>query len=203
MATESPPASPVGATGAADEAAHGATVHGAPAGNTVTVGHSEAEGGLPQFRFEYWGGQIVWLLIVFAILYVLFARVFVPRFRAITDIRAQTIADALAEARRVQAESDAKAQAVKSDIEKARADSRKLVADARAKASDDMARTQAGQDAELAAKVHEAEVRIGGMRDAAMSNVRGIASETAADIVSKLTGKPVSAAEAKAAESIA
>jgi F-type H+-transporting ATPase subunit b len=92
---------------------------------------------------------------------------------------------------------------VKSDIEKARADSRKLVADARAKASDDMARTQAGQDAELAAKVHEAEVRIGGMRDAAMSNVRGIASETAADIVSKLTGKPVSAAEAKAAESIA
>lgn len=158
---------------------------------------------MPQFRFEYWGGQIVWLLIVFAILYVLFARVFVPRFRAITDIRAQTIADALAEARRVQAESDAKAQAVKSEIEKARADSRKLVADARAKASDDMARTQAGQDAELAAKVHEAEVRIGDMRDAAMSNVRGIASETAADIVSKLTGKPVSAAEAKAAESIA
>jgi len=202
MATETPTASPVDAAGVAD-AAHAATTHAVPGGTTQVAGKGGSEGGLPQFRMEHWGGQVVWLLMLFAILYVLFSRVFVPRFRAVVDIRARTIADALAEARRVQGESDAKAQAVKSEIERARVEARKLVADARVRAAESMARTKAGQDAELAAQIHDAEVRIRGLRDRAMSNVRAIASESAADIVTKLTGKPVSAAEAKAAESIA
>jgi len=197
MATESQSASSV------DAAPYVATASGAHGGTTEAVGHPESGGGLPQFRFEYWGGQIVWLLILFAVLYVLFARVFVPRFRAILDVRAKTIGDALAEARRAQVESDEKAQAVKAEIDKARVDARKLVADARTKAADDMASTQARQDAELAARIQVAEVRIRGLRDSAMGNVRDIASETAADIVSKLTGKSISAAETRAAESVA
>ena len=36
-------------------------------------------GGLPQFDFSWWGGEIVWMLVIFGILYLLFARVFVPR----------------------------------------------------------------------------------------------------------------------------
>jgi F-type H+-transporting ATPase subunit b len=205
MATETHSASPVDASDGvpAAEAAHAASDHGVPAGTTEAAGHGEGGGGLPQFQFEYWGGQIVWLLILFAILYVLFARVFVPRFRAVAETRAQTIADALSEARRVQAEADAKAEAVKSDIDKARADARKLVADARAKASDEMAKTQAAQDAELSAQIDKAEVRIRGLRDQAMTNVGGIAAETASSIVAKLTGRPVTAAEAKAAEGVA
>jgi F-type H+-transporting ATPase subunit b len=62
-----------------------------------------------------------------------------------------------------------------------------------------MARTQAAQDAELAAQVETAEVRIRGLRDQAMTNVRVIANDTAEAIVAKLTGKPISSAEAKIA----
>jgi F-type H+-transporting ATPase subunit b len=66
-----------------------------------------------------------------------------------------------------------------------------------------MASTQSRQDAELAARIQAAEVRIRGLRESAMANVRDVASETAADIVTKLTGKPISEAETKAAESLA
>ncbi|HEX7884672.1 MAG TPA: hypothetical protein VF474_01730 [Phenylobacterium sp.] len=203
MATETHSASPADAPGEipAADAAQAVTGHEVPTGTTEAAGHGEGGGGLPQFDFQYWGGQIVWLLLLFAILYLLFARVFVPRFRKVADTRAQTIADALAQARLVQAEADAKAQGVKSDIDKARADARKLVADARTQATAEMAKTQAAQDAELAAQIDKAEVRIRGLRDQAMANVSGIAGETAAAIVAKLTGKPVSAAENKAAES--
>lgn len=205
MVTETHSASPADAPNGipAAEAAPAVTDHEVPAGTTEAAGHGEGGGGLPQFDFQYWGGQIVWLLLVFAILYVLFARVFVPRFRKVADIRAQTIADALAQARRVQAEADSKAEGVKSGIEMARADARKMVADARAKASAEMAKTQAAQDAELAAQVDKAEVRIRGLRDKAMANVRDIAGETASAIVAKLTGKPVSTAESKVAEEVA
>lgn len=198
MAPEIPSASPMDANDGAPatDSVHG---HAVPAGTTEVAAHGGEGGGLPQFDFQYWGGQIIWLLLLFAILYVLFARVFVPRFRRVAETRAQTIADALGEARRTQAEADAKAEAVRADIDAARTDARRLVADARAKASEEMARTQAAQDAELAAQVETAEVRIRGLRDQAMTNVRVIANDTAEAIVAKLTGKPISSAEAKIA----
>lgn len=174
--------------------------HGAATAAGTEVAHESGGGGLPQFDFAYWGGQIVWLLILFAILYVLFARVFVPRFRKVADMRAQTIADSLDNARQVQAEADAQAAAVKAEIDRARSESRKLVIDARTKAAEELAKSQAAQDAELATQMDQAEQRIRAMRDQAMGNVRGIAGETARAIVDKLTGKAVSAAEAKAVE---
>jgi F-type H+-transporting ATPase subunit b len=179
----------------------GVAVDTAHAASTEAA-HGDGGGGLPQFEFQYWGGQIVWLLLLFAILYFLFSRVFVPRFRSVTETRAQTIADALSAARQVQAEADAKAEGVKAQIDKARSDARNLVVAARAKANDEMAKTQAAQDAELAAQVDRAEARIRGLRDKAMSSVRDIASDTAKAIVEKLTGKPVTAAEAKTAGGI-
>ena len=52
---------------AADHGAH------APAGTTEVAAHGggESGGGLPQFEFEHWGGQIVWLFLIFAVLYIL------------------------------------------------------------------------------------------------------------------------------------
>ena len=61
-------------------------------------------GGLPQFQFEHWAGQIGYLLILFVILYVLVSKVFAPRLRKVMDERADTISTAVATARQVQAE---------------------------------------------------------------------------------------------------
>ena len=158
-----------------------------------------AKGGLPQFRFEYWGGQIVWLLLTFAVLYVLLAKVFVPRLRQVQDTRAQTIADAVEQARRVQAEADAQAAAAKAEIEAARGQSRRLAAEAKAKAQAEMAARQAAEDERLAAELDKAEQRIRGLRDQAMANVGAIAADAAEAIVAKLTGKAASRAEVEAA----
>lgn len=166
---------------------------------TATSEQPHKSGGLPQFRFEYWGGQIVWLLITFAILYALMAKVFVPRLRKIQDTRAQTIADAVEQARRVQAEADAQAAAAKAEIEDARAQARRVAADAKAKAQAEMAASQAAEDERLKAELEKAEARIRGMRDAAMANVGQIAADTAEAIVAKLTGAAPSRAEVDAA----
>ena len=156
-------------------------------------------GGLPQFRVEYWGGQIIWLLFVFLILYLLLAKVFVPRLRRIQDTRAQTIAEAVEQARKVQAEADAQAAAAKAEIEAARAQARRVAADAKAKAQAEFSERQAAEDARLQAELEKAETRIRGMRDQAMANVGQIAAETAEAIVAKLTGASPSRAEVDAA----
>jgi F-type H+-transporting ATPase subunit b len=171
----------------------------AAAPTTATTEQEHKSGGLPQFRFEYWGGQIVWLVILFAILYALLAKVFVPRLRRIQDTRAQTIADAVEQARRVQAEADAQAKAAKAEIEEARAQARRVAADAKAKAQAEMAERQAAEDQRLQAELEKAEARIRATRDQAMANVGAIAAETAEAIVAKLTGAKPSRAEVDAA----
>ncbi|RAK56735.1 hypothetical protein [Phenylobacterium deserti] len=180
----------------AAEAVHG---HEVPAGTTEVAAHGGEGGGLPQFRMEYWGGQIIWLLIIFAVLYALLAKVFVPRLRKIQDTRAQTIAEAVEQARTVQAEADAQAKAAQAELEDARAQARRLAADAKAKAQAEMAASQAAEDQRLNAELEQAEARIRGLRDQAMSNVRGIAADTAEAMVAKLTGQAPSRADIDAA----
>ena len=190
---------------AAETTSHEAVAaeHGAHAPDGVTEvaahGGGESGGGLPQFEFEHWGGQIVWLFLIFAVLYILLAKVFIPRLRKIQDTRAATIADAVTQARSVQAEAEAQAKAAQAEIDEARARARGLAVEAKAKAAAELAASQKAEDARLQAQMDEAEARIRGLRDQAMSNVRGIAGETAQAMVEKLTGLKVTAAEIDAA----
>ena len=174
-----------------------AALEGAHAG-TAPAEHGGG-GGLPQFDFQYWGGQIVWLLLIFSVLYFLMARVFIPRLRRVQDTRAETIASAVAEARRVQDEADAQAAAARSEIEQARGRARAVAAEAKAKANAEFAARQAEADARIADQLATAETRIRGLRDSAMANVGDIAVETAGAMVERLTGTAASAADLRAA----
>jgi F-type H+-transporting ATPase subunit b len=197
MAVETSP--PVGAVPAA-EAAEAVQGHEVPAGATEAAGHGGGQGGgLPQLEMEYWGGQIVWLLIIFAALYILLGKVFVPRLRKVLDLRAQTIAEAVNQAKQVQAEAEAQAQAAREDVERARAQSRSTVIEAKAKAAAELARQQAAEDERLAGEMATSEARIREMRDQAMTNVGTIARDTAQAMVAKLTGEAAKAAEIDAA----
>lgn len=187
------------ATIEAGEAVHG--VETTPHATTETTGHAEAahEGGLPQFRFEYWGGQIVYLLIIFTVLYILLGRVFTPRLRRVIDERQRTISEAVEQARLVQAEALEQARVAEAEVTEARARSQRVAAEARAKAQAETAERQASEDAKVASKVAEAEERIRQARDAAMASVGAIATDTASAIVAKLTGQPAAKGEVEAA----
>ena len=204
------------ATTPAPEHATAAAVdsHGAPADAHAPAGHATGTeaaghegGGLPQFQFEHWGGQIVWLLLTFAVLYLLMAKVFVPRLRKVLDTRAQTIADAVEQARRVQEEAKAQADAARNEVAEARASAQRAGADARARAAAENAKRQAVEDERLAGKMAEAEAKIRAARDKAMSNVNTIAADTAGAMIQKLTGEKagsdVAAAVAAAARGTA
>ncbi|MDP1913614.1 hypothetical protein [Brevundimonas sp.] len=179
---DTPPSVAVADTHASTEAAHG-----------------EGGGGLPQFEFQHWFGQIVYLIILFALLYWLMAKVFVPRLRGVIDQRAATISDAVSAARQVQAEAAGQAEAAKAEVEAARASSRSTAAAAKARVTEAANARAAEEEAVVNARIAEAETAIGKTRDAAMTNVASIASDTAAAIVERLTGKAPTPAEASAA----
>jgi len=182
-----------------------ATPTPAAAHETTTGASTEAhaEGGLPQFQIAPWGGQIVYLIFLFLVLYALIAKVFAPRMRRVFDDRSDTIGKAILEARSVQEEAQSQAAAAHAEIAEARASSRRTANEAKARITADVARRQAEQEDVLAARVAEAETRIGQMRDRAMGQVETVADDTTRAIVEKLTGKAASAAELSVAKGAA
>lgn len=151
-----------------------------------------AKPGLPQLDTTTFASQLFWLLISFAVLYFVIARIAAPKIGGVIADRAN----------RIRGDLDSAAKA-KRDSEAAMAGYDKALADARAKAlkaSDAMRNTvqaeiNAKNDAaskQLAADTAKAEARIGEMRKAAMARVGDVARETAADIVQKLSGEVAS-----------
>ena len=158
----------------------------------------ESSGGLPQLQFQHWGGQIVWLLLIFAVLYAVLSKVLLPRVSGAIETRGAKIAGDIADARRLKDEAEVQARAAAAEVAEARAKAQKTAADAKAVASAAAAERQAKEEAVLAEKLTAAEARIQIARDEAMAHVREVASDAAGAIVEKLTGKVASAAELKA-----
>lgn len=178
------------ATVAPDAAPAAAGAHGA-----ATTEHHEASGGLPQFDFAQWPGQIAWFLIVFFVV-LAFVRLFVtPKVGGTIDAREGKIEGDIVEARRMKEAADAEVAEAAAETAAARARAQKVAADARAEAQAQITAALAAEEAKLAAVASEAEARIGKARDAAMTHVQSIGAETAQAIVEKLTGKAATAAE--------
>ncbi len=168
----------------------------------ATVAGAAAEqgsGGLPQFDLSWWPGQMVWMLIIFGVMFVLFAKVFVPRVGGTIEGREGQIAGDIAQARRLKDEAEAQAAAAAAETAAARARAQRMAAEAKAKAQAAAAARQAKEEAKLNEKLAAAEAQITAARDEAMTHVEGIASDTAKAIVEKLTGLAADAGEVKAA----
>ena len=170
--------------------------------DSATVAAAAAEhgsGGLPQFDLSWWPGQMVWMLLIFGVMFFLFAKVFVPRIGGTIDAREGKIAGDIADARRLKAEAEAQAAAGAAEMAEARARAQKLATDAKDKSAAEAATRQAAEEAKLADRLAVAEAEIRSARDQAMTNVQSIAVETAQAIVERLTGVAASAADVDAA----
>jgi len=156
-------------------------------------------GGLPQFDFQWWPGQIAWLLIIFVVV-LAFMRLFaVPRLGGTITEREDRIAGDIAAARRMKEEADAKAAQAAVERAQGRAAAQRVALDARAKAQAEVAARLAEEEVKLAQAGAEAEARIAAARDTAMGHVAEIARDSAQAIVAKLTGQAATAAELQAA----
>src|SRR3954452_19992509 len=127
---------------------------------------ADSSGGLPQFDFQWWPGQIAWFLIIFALMMV-FIRLFAaPRVGGTIDARDEKISGDIAEARRMKDDADVQAQAAAAETAQARAAAQRVAAEARAKAQAEVAAKLGAEEAKLAEAGAVAEARIAKARDA-------------------------------------
>ena len=156
--------------------------------STEHVPAGEHKGAFPPFQSQTFASQLVWLAIAFVLLYVLMAKVALPRVGAIIESRQKRIADDIADAGRLKQQSDEAVTAYEKALADARARAQTIAnetRDSQAAAADARRKTL---EAELNSKLVEAEKTIATTKQAAMSNVRAIAEDATRAIVERLIG---------------
>ncbi len=155
---------------------------------TEHIPASEHGKGFPPFNPETFASQLVWLVLIFALLYLLMSRIALPRVGAIMDARRQSVEGDLDEAKRLKDSSDAAIAAYEKALADARGRAQALANEAREKYAAEAKAARKELDAALNTRIAEAEQAIATRRTAAMANVQDIAIETAAAIVERLIG---------------
>jgi F-type H+-transporting ATPase subunit b len=157
----------------------------------TTTAHTEAPGGhgvFPPFDRETFPSQLFWLVICFVALYVITARLVQPRVAGIIDSRKSRVSGDLAEASRLRAESEQAMALYEKALADGRARAQAIAGETRDRLQAEADRNRKSLEEQLSARLAEAERTIAATKGAAMANVRGIATEAAAAIVTRLTG---------------
>jgi len=156
--------------------------------NSHTEQPSGHKGAFPPFNKTTFASQLFWLVIAFVLLYVLMAKLALPRIGAIIESRQKRIADDIADAGKLKIQSDEAIAAYEKALADARARAHAIANETRDKQAAAADATRKKIEGELNAKLTDAEKTIAATKKAAMANVRGIAADATKAIVERLIG---------------
>jgi F-type H+-transporting ATPase subunit b len=174
----------------------------APKPTITSVEHipaAEHGKGFPPFDATTFASQLIWLVLTFVVLYVLMARIALPRIGAILEARQARIAGDLAAAEKLKGESDAALAAYEKSLSEARGRAQAIANETRQKEALAADEHRKALEAELNTRLAAAEQSIAATKAKAMGSVRGIAAETAGAIVERLIGKAPTAQDVERA----
>jgi len=154
---------------------------------------------MPQLDVSTFTPQLFWLVVWFVVLYVLMAKVGLPRIALAIEARRQRRDDDLARAAQMKAAAEAANAAFQQTMAQARAEAQALIKQAVDRFAVEAAQRQRALAAVLSEQIATAEQRIAATKDEALSEVRGIAIDVGRAVVEKLTGSAPDAARLAAA----
>jgi F-type H+-transporting ATPase subunit b len=156
-----------------------------------TTAHTEVPGGhavFPPFDAQQFPSQLFWLLVTFILLYVVMAKVALPRIGSIFEERNKLVSDDLAEAERFKEKSDAANAAYQQSLADAHAHAQSIVNTMRERQAAAAEKSNKELDEQFRVRLAGAEATIAKTRQDAMTHTTEIAAEVAEAIVKRLIG---------------
>jgi len=171
-----------------------------------TAAHTEVPAGhpnFPPFQQDTFASQLFWLAITFALLYIVMAKVALPRVGSIIEARRARIDGDLGEANRLKLSAEDAMAAYEKSLAEARGRAQTIGNETRDRLNAEAEQSRKALDEQLNKKLAEAEKTIAATKLQAMSNVRSIAIDAAGAIVTRLIGTaPAESAVAGAVDSV-
>lgn len=154
---------------------------------------------MPQFDPAFFAPQVFWLFVTFITLYILMAKVALPKIGAVLDERQRKIDDNLDKAAQLKAEAEAAVAAYEKALAESRAHAHAVIKEAADRLAKQAEERNRDLNARLADQIKAGETRIAAAKDQALSNVRQVAIEVAGAVVGRLVGGSADAGKLEAA----
>jgi F-type H+-transporting ATPase subunit b len=154
---------------------------------------------MPQLDLATFPPQLVWLAITFLVLYLLMAKLGLPRIGRVLGARRERIESDLEKAQQMKAEAEAVIAAYERALAEARQQAQQTLKETTDRLNAAGAERLRHVAEKLAAETGAAERRIAEAKNAALGNIREVAVDVARAAAAKLTGGEVDAGRAAAA----
>ncbi|MFV0644140.1 MAG: ATPase [Sphingomonadaceae bacterium] len=148
---------------------------------------------------ETYSSQIFWILVFFGLVFFVVGRGMVPKIMDNVSRRDSQILSDLDAAHAARDQADQQEEAWRKRENENRAQAQAIIAQAKSDAAAQSEKKLAAAQTRLDKKQAEADERIAAARTAALTEVESVAVEAAQDIVQRLAGVKITAANAKSA----
>jgi len=157
-----------------------------------------AEAGMPQLDPKYWPSQVFWLIIIFLSVYLLIAKIFIPKIQDNIESREDKIRKDLEEAKLLGEESEKKLKTYKDLIKTAKIDTKKIISQSRQKLSQDMQLKGKEIKKEIEKEIENAQKEIKNFKINSINKINLISEEIAFNLVKDIFGEDPNKSSVKA-----
>ena len=154
--------------------------------------------GMPQLNPEFWISQIFWLTLVFGSLYVLLAKLILPKISDNLESRKSKIAENIEDAEKKREESDQKLKDYEKIIANSKVEAKNIFNQAREKILRDINKKKENMEKEVNEEIKKAEKEILDLKKKSPEKINKIAIEASADIVKQIIGSEVNSSNISA-----
>jgi F-type H+-transporting ATPase subunit b len=146
-----------------------------------------------------YASQLVWLLVVFALIFVVIGNWMMPKIEGTIHARNDKIQGDLDAAEKARAEAASVHDAYAAEMEAAHRGAHDAIQDAKASATRDTETKLKAAQADIAAHLSKAELALAEARGNALGQIENIAADAVRDIVERLSGATVNEGDALSA----
>ena len=145
-----------------------------------------SEAGMPQLNPEFWIAQIFWLILIFASLYLIIWKIFLPRITYIIENRKSRVVNDLGEAQKLKDNAEKKLKEYNEIIEKSKKEAKKIVDDSKKKLDRDIENKKQKFNDEIEKELTATEKEIKDLKKTSISNINNIATETSVEVIKQI-----------------
>ena len=153
---------------------------------------------MPQLDPEYWASQIFWLIIVFLSIYLLIAKIFIPKIKGSIDMRQDKIRKDLEEAKIFKENAEKKLISYKKLIETANTDARKVISLSRQKLNEDLRIKKEEVQKKIDEEIMSTEKEIQKFKAEAAGKINIISEEIVSGLIKDIFGEDLNKSSIKA-----
>jgi F-type H+-transporting ATPase subunit b len=158
-----------------------------------------AEAGMPQLDPTYWASQAFWLILIFTLLYLSLAKMFIPKIKEGIDDRENKIKDDLDESQKIKLITEEKHKDYEITIENAKKEVQKIIFESKNKLNSEIQNKKKRIEKEIEAEVRSAEQEIEKLKKDSLASISTISEEIASRVIEVVSGEPLNQSSVKAA----